>query len=300
MITINDIEILTVQEGLTWAGSKDEVARTLTFSFLYAPEDNNIPVYKAKCGDKVRWTENNKTLFYGYVSNIDYDTDGDIVNVTCIDLSIRLLKSKCIGRFKGTIDELANRVCSACNLISGFNTGNNHIHNIVSEGDLSYYDIINTACKTLYERYCIFLDGLTLKLVPHDVKAQLKIKDNIRSSGFSSNIDDVVNSVLVIDNDGKLLDTIRDNASIERFGLFQTVYNYNKDCKDNKMEAKKMLKGVENKAQVVVNNDNNVISGCFVSIYEPTNGFEGVFEVLSDSHNIGIDNYMSLEVKKVE
>ena len=299
MIKIGEQIIELVQDGLQWGGSKDIVSRSLNFSILYAPLDKTLPAYKAKVGDKVSYIENNKTYFYGYIEKIDYNTDSNTLNITCYDLMKRLLNSKCIGRFKGTLTQLANNICGSFYLKNGIESNNKHIHNIVSTGDLSYYDILKTACDTMFERYCLYLDGITLKLAEHEIQDNYEIGKNIRSSSFSQDMSEMVNKVLIIDNKGNLINTVQNSDSISQYGLFQTVYNYDKDSKNNLVEASKLLNNGNNEARITVNNNNNCISGRFIKVYEPINNFNGIFEILSDSHTITNDSYMDLEIKYV-
>lgn len=299
MIKINNTEILTVEDGLSWGGAKDMVARTLDLNVIYNPLNKDLPKYQFKVGDKVQWIEENKTKFYGYIQKLNYSTDGDLINVSCIDLMIRLLKSKCIGRFKGTLNQLCNNICGLFSLKSGVNVDSSHVHNIVSDGDMSYYDILDTALKTMYERYTLYLDGLTLKLATTDVVATFEIGKNIRTSNFTQDLSNMVTKVLIIDNNGQLLDSVQDDNAISQFGLFQEVYNYNKDVKNNLAEAKKLLKTVENQATITVNNDNNCISGAYIKVVEPVNNFVGIFEITSDDHTIGIDSVMTLDIEFV-
>lgn len=301
MILINGIEILTiVDDSLTWEGAKDTVTRTLSFSFLYNPQVEDMPRYNCKIGDKVEWIENNKTLFFGYIDSMDYSTDEDTIPVTCYDYACRLAKSKFVGRMRGTLNELANNICGSFGIKNGINVDNSHVHNIVSDGDLNYFEVLKTACDTMYERYTLYMDADTLKLAEHNVIDEFVIGENIRSSNFSQSMTDMVTKVLVIDNDGKILNSVVDKENLEKFGLFQETYNYNKDVKNNLAEAKKLLKGVENKAIIVTDNNNECISGRFIKVFEPVNAFEGIFEIQTDNHVIGTDNVMTLEIKLVE
>lgn len=301
MILINGIEILTIiDDSLTWEGAKDTVTRTLSFSFLYNPQVEDMPRYNCKIGDKVEWIEDNKTLFFGYIDSMDYSTDEDTIPVTCYDYACRLAKSKFVGRMRGTLNELANNICGSFGIKNGINVDNSHAHNIVSDGDLSYFEVLKTACDTMYERYTLYMDADTLKLAEHNVIDEFVIGENIRSSSFSQSMTDMVTKVLVIDNDGKILNSVVDKENLEKFGLFQETYNYNKDVKNNLAEAKKLLKGVENKATIVTDNNNKCISGRFIKVFEPVNAFEGVFEIQTDNHVLGTDNVMTLEIKLVE
>lgn len=299
MIKINDVEILTVEEGLNWGGSKDTVARTFNFSFLYSPLNNQLPKYYVKVGDKVEWVENNVTLFYGYVEKIDYSTDTDKINISCVDLMVRLLRSKCIGRFTGTLTELANNICGLFGLKNGIENDSTHKHNIVSDGDLSYYEILDTALKSMFERYTLYLEGTTLKLATDDVVATFEIGKNIRTSSFSQDLSNMVTKVLIIDKDGNLINSVQNDEAIQQFGLFQEVYNYKKDIKNNIAEASKLLKTVENEATLTVNNDNKCITGRYVKVIEPVNNFIGIFEIYSDDHTIGADSPLNLEISFV-
>ena len=97
-----------------------------------------------------------------------------------------------------------------------------------------------------------------------------------------------------------MLSSVQDSASINQFGLFQTVYTYDKDSKNNLVDAKKELKTIKNEGSIVVNNDNNCISGRFIKVYEPMNNFNGLFEIVSDSHTIANDSVMTLGIELVE
>jgi hypothetical protein len=301
MILINGVEILTVEDdSITWEGAKDTVTRSFSFSFLYNPQVEDMPRYECKVNDKVEWIEDGKTLFLGYIVETSYNTDSDGISISCQDYASRLARSKFVGRMQGTLNELANNICGSFGIKNGINVDNSHKHNIVSDGDLTYYEVLKTACDTMYERYALYMDADTLKLAEHNVVAEFTIGENIRSSSFRQSIDDMVTRVLVIDSDGNLLNAVENKENLEKFGLFQETYNYNKDATNNLAEAKKLLKGVENEATIVVNNSNECISGRFIKVYEPVNNFEGTFEIQTDNHIIGTDNVMTLEIKLVE
>jgi hypothetical protein len=299
MILIDGEEILTVLEGVQWSGAKDICSRQFSFMFMYNPLKKDIPAYKVRVGSRVEWRENNKTLFLGYVETLPYNTDDDTIALTCQDFASRLMRSTFIGRMKGTLNELANNICGSFGIKNGINSDSTHVHNIVSEGDLTYYDVLKTACDVMFERYTLYMDGDTLKLATNEVVNTFEIGYNIRSSRFEQSISEMVNRVLIIDNNGKVLQAVENTADIQQFGLFQSTYNYNKDSKNNLADAQKMLKGVSNEGSIVCNNDNNCIAGRLIKIYEPVNGFEDIFEIQSDNHTIGVDSSMTLEVKSV-
>lgn len=299
MILINGIEILTIIDEISWEGAKDIVTRSLSFSFLYNPQVEDMPRYNCKVGDKVEWIEGDKTLFFGYIESTQYNTDSDSISVNCQDLASRLARSKFVGRMQGTLNQLANRICGSFNIKNGINVDNSHVHNIVSTGDLTFYEVLKAACDTMFERYTLYMDSNTLKLAKHDIVAEFIIGKNIRSSNFSQSLDDIVTRVLVIDNDGNILNAVENKENLQKFGLFQETYNYNEEITNNLAEAKKLLKGIQNEATIVVNNNNKCISGQFIRVLEPINNFEGIFEIQTDNHVIGVDSVMTLDIKFV-
>lgn len=305
MIKINNVEILTVLDGMTWSGAKDQGPRSLNFQFLYKPINTDVPKYNVSVGDSVIWEENGEILFQGYVEILNYNTDDDTISVDCKDLMSRLMRSKFIGRMRGTLNQLANNICGQFGLINGINIDNTHIHNIVSTGDKTYYNVLQIACETLFKEslkghYNLYLDGVTLKLSEHEIQNSFKIGQNIRSSSFKLDMSNTVTKVLIIDNDGNLLQPIPDNELIDKYGLFQEVYNYNKDIKNNVAEAKKLITGPRKEAIITCDNDNNCISGRFIEIIEPVNNYIGIFEILDDSHIINSDSSMTLQIIQVE
>lgn len=299
MILIDNVEIKTVLDGVQWGGSRDIVTRQLLFTFLYNPLKKEIPEYKVSVGSRVEWIEDNKTLFLGYVEEMPYNTDEDTISLTCQDLMTRLIRSTFVGRMKGTLKELANNICGIFGIKNGIESDDTHIHNIVSTGDLTYYDVLKTACGSVFENYTLYMNGDTLSLAKDEVIDTFQIGYNIRSSSFRQSISDMVTKVIVIDNEGKILDTVEDTENLQKFGLFQATYNYNTDVKNNIAEAKKVLKGITNEGSIVCNNNNACISGSFIKIIEPVNNFNGIFEIQTDSHTIGNDSVMTLEVEYV-
>lgn len=305
MILINDVEIKTVLDGVTWSGAKDTGVRTFNFSFLYNPLKDDIPKYQAKVNDKVEFIDENKSRFLGYIETLSYNTEDDNISVTCSDLMSRLMRSKCVGRFKGTLKQIADNICGSFGIQNGIVSDETKSHNIVSTGDLTYFDVLATACKTLYDSFTLYMDGPSLKLslpLKDDEKpvAEFQIYKNIRSSNFSQSMSEVVTKVIMIDNNGKIVDTVQNDEGLQQFGLFQETYNYNTDIKNNMEEAKKLLTGVKNEAQITVNNNSDCISGKYIEINEPVNKITGIFEITSDNHTFTTgDNSMTLEVQNV-
>lgn len=127
MILIDNVEILTIQEPIVWSGAKDQVSRSFEFSFLYNPNKPELPKYKVKMGSRVDWIENNETLFIGEVTDISYTTDSDIISISCQDKASRLMRSKFVGRMRGTLNQLANNICGIFGIQNGISSDSTHV-----------------------------------------------------------------------------------------------------------------------------------------------------------------------------
>lgn len=289
--------IKTVLDDISWSGAKDNATRSLSFSFLYNPLVEDIPRYKIAVGDKVEYIEDNKVLFVGYVEDLPYTTSEDTINVTCQDLMARLYRSKFIGRMTGTLTELCNKICGMFGINNGVKSNSVHVHNIVSTGDLTYFDVLTTALSSVDNKAILYLDGNTLKISEKEVIATFETGKNIRYSTYNQSMGEMVNKVIIINNEGYILNSVQNSADIERYGLFQEIYTYNDDVKNNIDEAKKLLKSVTNEAFISCNNDFKCISGRYVEIKEPVNNIIGRFQIIEDNHTIGTaDKYMELKL----
>ncbi len=288
-----------ILDPVIWEGEKDTVARTLNFSIQYDLSSETSTPVSIEVNNRVEMFEGETCLFLGYVESLSYTANSGIINVVCVDLMKRLLSSKCVGRFQGTLTELCDKICGMFSLQNGISTDNPHIHNIVSEGDLSFYDILNIACSNDFENFYLRLDGTVLTLASKEIKGNFQSDINIRNAKFTQEMSSMVTQVMVIDNQGNITNTLQNADGINTFGVLQKVYNYNTDSKDNIQEAGKLLCGVKNSATIVCNNDNACISGSYIKVKEDRTNLDGIFEIISDTHTIGENSEMTLGLKFV-
>lgn len=299
-ILINQVEIKT-KTGLAWSGSKEGVSRQVTFDFLYNPL-KDFPQYKVNVGNKVQlYTDDDVLLFTGMIYTIDYSTEQDTISFKAYDLLNNMVKSKAVGRWRGTLNEVADVICKTFGLKSAITSENKLIHNIISTGDLTYYDILYKACKAIYgDKFNIIVDGANnVKLCPVEPVASLEIRKNIITSNINSSIENMINSVVIVDNEGKVKNTLNNQSDWQKYGLFREVYLFNEDVKNNNQEAEKMLKSEENTISLTAISDINCISGNLINIIEPVNNLQGIFRIVNDNHNLDTIKTMDLEVEYV-
>lgn len=292
--------ILTVLDGVKWSGADDNAGRLLEFQILYNPRKPDIQKYKFACGDKVTFEENGKILFEGYIEKHIYDTDEDTISVFCRDLISYLKRSTFVGRAYGTLTEIAEKICATFGIQSGIKSDDTQIFSFAGDKKRSYFDVIFEACQKVYRECYLYIENNTLKVQSlqisdnSNITATLVIGKNIRESLFSEDIGELVTSINVLDNKSRIKQIITDPKLRKKYGLFQSVYNYNTDDKSKLPTQDELRKKIKCEAKIIANNDNNCVTGNFVYVKEPYNNIVGMFKIISDEHIIGADSYMVL------
>lgn len=303
--------IETVLDGMKWSGDKDQSGRMLEFKFLYNPRKPKIHKYQAKCGDKVTYSDfvinGNKSIeriyFQGYVERIEYDTDNDTITVNCRDCLSYLKRSRFIGRFKGTLKQIFDQICGIFNLQNDVNSSDTSVFNIVSDEKKTYYDVLFEICTKIYGEFYLYIENSTLKVEKlkdnknFKITAELVLGKNIRKSVFSQDIAELITKQIIIDNNKNLITIVEDNELLDKYGLFQSIYDYNKDDKKKILDSKSLRNTLKRNAKIVADNDNNCMTGKYVKIIEPYNKMIDTFKIIKDEHIIGVDSYMILELE---
>ena len=104
---------------------------------------------------------------------------------------------------------------------------------------------------------------------------------NMTDSIYQESIENLINAVMVVDEEGNGAEWITDNESISKYSQFIAVYKQQKD-KDNLTEAKALLNKPEREGNISLLGDYRAISG-FSLIVRDSN-FNGKFWIKSDTH----------------
>ena len=118
--TIDDLSRLTVGR-ITWEGSRLQVARKLTFSYVQDARDPNLPNYVINCGETVYgYDEDGNLQFQGNVYSIEKDVQQSTVTVTAYDNLFILCRSKTTRKFTDMLaEDIAKAVCSELGIKAG-------------------------------------------------------------------------------------------------------------------------------------------------------------------------------------
>lgn len=118
--TIDDLSRLTVGR-ITWEGSRLQVARKLTFSYVQDARDPNLPNYVINCGETVYgYDEDGNLQFQGNVYSIEKDVQQSTVTVTAYDNLFILCRSKSTRKFTDMLaEDIAKAICSELGIKAG-------------------------------------------------------------------------------------------------------------------------------------------------------------------------------------
>lgn len=307
-------DITEYVEKITWSGSGKQAGRTLEITVLYAPNDPNIKTPNIKPGDTLKLlTDDRKLLIQAMVYNRGRQSKAGTITYKAFDGLNRLVRNKGTYNFKNTTAEkITALVCKDINMQAGniINT-NVPIASLLVEGE-SFYNIIMKAYTRAYlvngRKYMPIMTGKELNVIEKGQIVDgfvLSDDSNITDSSYEETIDGVVNKIRIYDDNGKQIGEVKDADSIEKYGIFQDVYN-KQEGENATVAAKEMLSGSEQTASVSALGNVECISGFGVKIKDSATGLVGIFWIENDTHtwsngihtmnlNIAFNNLMDVQ-----
>lgn len=284
-------DITQIVDTVTWSGDYTQVARKLEFGVMVAPNDPNIPKVPIKVGMKVKLLEGNKEIFMGVIFDDGKKSSSGVFRVVAYDLSIYLLKNEGTYKFtKSTPANITSKICKDFGITLG-NVANPDIKVTKKFFGVCLYDIIMTgytiASKSNGKKYMpLFLNGKLDVIQKGDTRLKIYFdsKYNLIDLDASESLEDMVNTVQIIDKDGNIKETISNADWVKEFGKFQKVYKQEENV-DAKTQAKNMLKGTTKKISIEGIGDTTCITGYSVIVKDAISGKDGLFYIDSDTHS---------------
>lgn len=288
-IFISTTDITGLVTECTWKGSRQQVARELTFSFVQDDRDPNLPVISYDNGYTVRaYDDNNKLFFRGNIYRVTRNRTASKVSIISRDNLFVLTRSKSTRKFVSITPEAITRsVCSEM----GVKTGN-----IIAAGvpvtfiarEKTGYEMImaayTEASKKNGKKYHLMMDDDKLDVIEKGTLIENFIADaavNMTESEYVESIENLINQVLITDEEGNSSTHIRDNESIKKYSMFQAVYKSDPN-KNTSAEAKSLMTKPERSGHVTLLGDYRVKSAYSIQIRD--SNFNGKFWIKSDVH----------------
>lgn len=284
-------DITEYVSSMSWGGSRTEVARKLELQIVNAPLDKNITPLTLKLADVVYLYEDDGTeLFRGYITDREANSATGTVTYTAYDLLYYTLKSNATYNFSGkTAEAITKAVCRDMEIPVGKLASTGISQKLIVQNK-SIYDIIMRAYTQAYEqngkKYYVTAKKGKLRVEElGSTVCDIKLTEDtiITASNYRESLNGVVNKVKIYDGEGKLIDTVKKDKSIKKYGIFQQVYTQ-EEGKNAKTVAESMFSGIEKTFTLEGVNYNGAITGLGAIVQDTTTGLKGKVWIDADTH----------------
>jgi hypothetical protein len=311
---LNDISRLTVGK-ITWEGSRLQVARKLTFSYVQDARDPNLPNYVISCGETVYgYDEAGNLQFQGNVYSVEKNVQQSTVTVMAYDNLFILCRSKTTRKFTDMLaEDIAKAVCSELGIKAGKLAETGKKVSFIAQEKTGYQIImiaytdaanqINTQKENKDDPDVLFhpvmrgdeLDVIKKGELIEGLEANQYV--NIENSQYKESIESMVNSVMITDQQGNVTGYQTKDEWIQKYSMVQDVYKTNPN--DNaQAEINKLFKGPERSGILEMIGDYAAKSSYSIQIRDILTELCGKFWIKSDTHTFenGIHE-MQLEIE---
>lgn len=280
-----------------WSGDVEQAARKIDFSIAYNTKDTGFVNQEILVGGTIYmyWVKNTTSnepieVFRGIVFSRNRNTANFTFEFTAYDRLIYLAKSKTTRKFSNiTVEDVIGQVCND----NGIEVGNicsiGVTVNFIADKQ-SYTEILKRAFYLAYaqtgSQYHFYLNQDKLYVVDHAETIENYIANdsvNVQSSQHGESIEDMVNTVMIVDANGAEIGRVSNDGDLSAYGRLQEVYKVEKK-KDTQSAARAMLKTVAFKSSLSVVGNAQCIAGYAITVQEEQ--IKGIFTIKSDKHTI--------------
>lgn len=283
-ITVNGRDISGWIEKITWSGDISQIARKLSFTYACSREDSNIPYIVVDNGDTVSVTYGDSLIFLGVITSLSRQESGITVSVNAIELSWYTGKVKTYGVYQGSPAEIAAQVCGEYGIAVGSLLQGSTVTEIISTGDKTIYQVIEDAYRTVEHYLYMSGEALNIAQLGMEVVGHLSGNTNVTDAAYTSNIENMVNKVVILDANSKLAGETGNAGYAAKYGLMQEIYKQEQG-KDAEAEAAKLLRGVEETGNITAQGNIACIAGKAVYVTDVSSNITGCFRIAADTHN---------------
>ena len=270
-VNISDFNI-----KMSISGSLGEVSRTLDLT-LYCKNYRDVFL-----GEIIEFRNVEYRIF-----KKDMDSEGEQMSLTCFDKLIYLKKNQASYNFKNTTpEEITTKICNEFNI---------KVNNIESTGitinrkfrNVDLYSIIQTAYKIASSKtnktYQVVYDsGLSVVESFKENATELKEGLNIIKVSHSEDLQNMINSVVIYNENQEKVQEIKNDGWIELYGKLSESFEKNKDGEE---DYNSKLRDIEKTLSCECLGDFSLVTGKCVKITEKDTDTKGIFYIKGDNHD---------------
>lgn len=281
-ILADGMDISSLIETISWSGDENQMARKLTFSYVYTNQDPNIRKAEVTYGSRIRMAD----LFDGIAVSEERTESGITKSITAYDYAW-YLKGKVHGTFEGSPAAVAAAVCAQAGIAVGALYDEAKEVEIVTTGEKTIYQVITEAYDGL-DCY-VSMQGQTLCVEKYGsvLAGTVTGDDSVTDATYKASIENMVNRVGILSGD-KLVGEVTGLGA--EYGQVQEYYKA-EEGKDPMEEARKLLKGIEESGKITVVGNPAFVTGRSVIARKVNSRIQGLFTILSDEHSISDAQY---------
>lgn len=286
-VIVNGADITKYIESISWSGDENQLARKVTITYLYAPQDPNIQNITVRKGDRLLLTDG-RSWFDGIVLRESRSESSIKMQNIAYDYAW-YLRSKALGIYKGSPATVTSQVCAEFGIPCGSLYDPGGEAEVISTGEKTIIQVIQAA----YEGHDahVFMNGSSLCVEKYgtDLVGVVTGDDSVTDASYESSIENLVNKVVILDASEQPVGEV-DNGLFQ-YGTIQEVYKDNGDGKDPVQEAAKLLVGIEDSGKVIVVGNPALQTGKAVIVEKVNSKIRGRFAIISDKHSIQDADY---------
>ena len=241
-------------------------------------------------------------IFVGNVYSVEKDRQKSAVSIMARDHLHVLTRSKSTRKFVDALPEdIAGQICGEQGVLPGNFAKTGIPVSFVAVNKTGYQMIMaayTEASKKDKKKYHPIMNGAKLDVVEkgtliEDFEAN-SVK-NMTDSRYKKSIEQIINKVLIVDEQGNPTETISEDEEISKYSAFQEIYKVDPN-KDTQTEARKLLKKPEESGSIIVLGDYRVKAPYSIKVKDSL--FTGKFWIKSDTHTfIDGKHEMNLELE---
>lgn len=286
-VIVNGIDITKYIESISWSGDENQLARKVTVTYLYAPQDPNIHNITIRKGDRLLLTEG-KVWFDGIVLRESRNESSIQMQNIAYDYAW-YMRSKALGVYKGSPAAVTRQVCAEFGIPCGSLYDPGGEVEVISTGEKTIIQVIQAA----YDGHDahVFMDGRSLCIEKYgtDLVGVVTGDDSVTDASYESSIENMINKVVILDASEQPAGEV-DNGLFQ-YGIIQEAYKSAGDGKDPAEEATKLLVGIEDSGKVITVGNPALQTGKAVIVEKVNSKIRGRFTIISDEHSIQDADY---------
>jgi len=294
----NGKDISSYVISYNWQGDLDQAGRKLDFSIAYNTKDKIFDNQNIVIGNTVYlyYQDDNIAnstpieIFRGVIFMRQRNTANFTFEFTAYDRLIYLAKSKTTRKFSNIIVEsVITQVCNEMNIEIG-SICNIGVYVDFIADNMSCTEIIKKAFNMAYWKnqklYHMYMNQNKLYVVERSETIENYTASdlvNVESTNHSESIEDMINTIMIVDNNGVEIGRVSNDSDLSAYGKLQDVYKVDSK-QDTQTAAKAMLKTVASKSSLSGIGNIQCITGYAITVQEEQ--LKGKFMIRSDRHSI--------------